>query len=59
MGINAYDYGKADGVAEERQRIIDWVEEHRTGLELVDGVVMYRDHFDSEFLISFIKGENK
>lgn len=38
----------------ERERIIKWIEEHRT--EVTDGV--YRDHFNSQSLIAFIKGEN-
>jgi hypothetical protein len=58
MGIDAYDYGKADGVAEERQRILNWIEEHRSKFELGEGAYMYRDHFDSELLVSVIKGEN-
>jgi hypothetical protein len=45
------------GIDEERQRIIDWIEENRTGMELAEGVVMYRDHFRSEDLIRFISGE--
>jgi hypothetical protein len=55
VSIIAYDAGVADGIAKERQRIIDWIEEHRSCLELADDVTMYRDHFDSESLIEFIK----
>jgi hypothetical protein len=59
-GIEAYDLGREDGIAEERKRILDWVEEHRSGLELTDDVIMYRDHFNSESLIDFInKKENQ
>lgn len=47
------------GVDHERERIIKWIEENRTGMELSEGVVMYRDHFRSEDIIAFIKGENK
>lgn len=43
----------------ERERIIKWIEENRTGMELAEGVVMYRDHFKSEDLIAFLKGESK
>jgi hypothetical protein len=42
----------------ERERIIKWIEENRTGMELAEGVVMYRDRFKSEDLIAFIKGES-
>lgn len=55
MSIEAYDYGKKDGVAEERKRILDWVRDNRTQFELVDGHYFYRDHFQSEDLIRFIE----
>lgn len=54
MSIEAYDFGKQDGIAEERRRILDWVEEHRSKFELADGACIYRDHFDSESLVEFI-----
>jgi GTP cyclohydrolase I len=47
------------GVREERERIIKWIEENRSGVEFEPGEVIYRDHFNSESLIAFIKGENK
>jgi hypothetical protein len=55
MSIEAYDYGKKDGIAEERQRILDWIENNRSTFELVDGEFIYRDHFMSQDLIKFIK----
>ena len=55
MSIEAYDYGKKDGIAEERQRILDWVKENRREFELDDDVVFYRDSFNSEDLIRFIE----
>lgn len=58
-GIEAYDLGREDGVAEERKRILDWLEKNRTGIEIEDGVFMYRDHFRSEHIIAFIKGETE
>jgi hypothetical protein len=59
-GIEAYDLGREDGIAEERQRIRDWIEEHRRKLEIDDAVFMYRDSFNSEDLINFIdSGEKK
>ena len=54
VSIKAYDYGKADGIAEERARVSDWVITNRRAIELSDDVVMYRDSFSSEDLIDFI-----
>jgi len=54
MSIEAYDYGKKDGIDETCKKILDWIEENRTGMELSDDVTMYRDHFRSEHIIEFI-----
>lgn len=54
MSIEAYDYGKSDGVAEERARIRDWVLANRRAFELDEDAVFYRDSFNSEDLIRFI-----
>lgn len=54
MSIEAYDYGKSDGVAQERARIRDWVIRNRRAFELDDDVFMYRDSFNSEDLLKFI-----
>lgn len=59
MSIEAYDYGKADGTAEERARIRDWVLVNRRGFELAEDVVIYRDSFDSESLLEFIDSGEK
>jgi hypothetical protein len=40
-------------------RILEWIEENRSGVEFEPGEVIYRDHFNSQSLIAFIKGENK
>lgn len=53
----SFAMGVQIGIDEERQRILEWIEENRTGMELADDVVMYRDHFRSEDLIRFISGE--
>jgi hypothetical protein len=58
-GIEAYDVGRADGVAEERQRIRNWVESNRRAFEIDDGVFFYRDSFDSEDLLNFIDGKKR
>ena len=47
------------GESTERERILEWIEGNRSGMELEPGEILYRDHFDSELLIAFIKGENK
>ena len=47
-----------EGVRAERERIIKWIEENRSALELEPGEYLYRDHFNSQSLITFIKGEN-
>jgi len=41
----------------ERARITSWIEENRSGIEFEPGEVIYRDHFTSESLLAFIKGE--
>lgn len=60
MSIEAYDYGKKDGIAEERKRISDWIEANRSVIELDEDTVMYRDHFSSQDLLDYINdGETK
>ena len=56
-GIEAYDYGLKDGIAQERKRIRDWVESNRRALEFDEGVFLYRDSFNSEDLLRFIDEE--
>jgi hypothetical protein len=53
----SFAMGVQIGIDEERQRIIEWIEENRSGVEIEDGVFMYRDHFRSEDLIRVILGE--
>lgn len=43
----------------ERERIIKWIEDNRSAIEIEPGENIYRDHFNSQSLIAFIKGENK
>lgn len=38
------------------ERIVKWVDDHRSYLSLDDESGWYRDHFDSESLVAFIKG---
>lgn len=55
MSIEAYDYGKKDGIDEACKKIIDWIESNRTGMDFTEDFTLYRDHFQSEDLIVFIK----
>ena len=47
------------GVESERTRILQWIEENRSAIEIEPGENIYRDHFNSQSLIAFIEGENK
>jgi hypothetical protein len=51
----AYEFGRT----ERELEILQWVEQNRSAIELEPGEVIYRDHFNSQSLIAFIKGENK
>jgi hypothetical protein len=53
--MDALTLSRYEGIMEERSRILMWIEENRSALELSDGVTIYRDHFDSDRLIDFIK----
>ena len=47
-----------DAMVEQRgEDIIKWIEENRSALELEPGQYIYRDHFNSQSLIAFIRGE--
>jgi hypothetical protein len=46
-------------VQAEQDRILKWIEANRSAIELEPGNNLYRDHFNSQSLIAFIKGENK
>jgi hypothetical protein len=52
---DALTLSRYEGIMEERTRILMWIEENRSALELTDDVTIYRDHFDSDRLIDFIK----
>jgi hypothetical protein len=52
---DALTLSRYEGIMEERTRILMWIEENRSALELSDGVTIYRDHFDSDLLIDFIE----
>ncbi len=47
------------GVEDANARIIEWIEANRSAIELEPGNNLYHDHFNSQSLIAFIKGENK
>ena len=48
-----------DAIVKERQRISDWIEEHRTYIEIEPGIGIYRDHFDSQSLLKFINPDGE
>ena len=48
-----------EGSLKERERIVAWIEENRSAIEFEPGEIIYRDHFNSQSLLAFIKGENK
>ena len=48
-----------EGSLKERERIVAWIEENRSAIEIEPGEYIYRDHFNSQSLLAFIKGENK
>lgn len=48
-----------DAIVKERQRISDWIEEHRTYIEIEAGIGIYRDHFDSQSLLKFINPDGE
>lgn len=56
--MRMFDLGMNKGMEIERERIINWIEENRSKIELEAGIFVYRDHFDSESLLNFIN-ENK
>ena len=53
----SFAMGVQIGIDDERQRIIECIEENRRKLEFDDDVFIYRDSFNSEDLIRFINGE--
>lgn len=63
VGVNdaldaAFNMGCELGVAEERDRIVKWIEENFSEWGSKDeGLYVRRDHFDSEDLLAFIKGK--
>ena len=46
-----------EGSLKERERIVAWIEENRSAIEFEPGEIIYRDHFNSQSLLAFIKGE--
>ncbi len=48
-----------DAIVKERKRISDWIEEHRTYIEIEAGIGIYRDHFDSKSLLKFINRDGE
>lgn len=55
----ATTFGYELGAIDKAQEIIAWIEENRSAIEVEAGINVYRDHFTSESLIAFIRGEDK
>jgi len=53
-----FNMGCEVGVAEERDRIVKWIEENSSEWgSKEEGLYVKRDHFDSDDLLAFIRGE--
>lgn len=50
----ALAFGIEHGRIAERDRIVNWVEEHRRKFEMDDAYFIYRDSFNSEDLMAFL-----
>jgi hypothetical protein len=53
----ATTFGYELGVIDREQEILAWIEENRSAIEIEPGENIYRDHFNSQSLIDFIKGK--
>jgi hypothetical protein len=51
---SSYDFGYSMGAIDLRQKLLEWIENNRTAIELDAGMAVWRDHFTSEDLIEFI-----
>lgn len=50
----ALAFGIEHGKISERDKIVNWVRANRREFDLGEGLVIYRDGFDSEALLDFI-----
>lgn len=58
MSIEAYDYGKKDGIAEENERIANLIEAEIKRVS--EPMLVDREYLDGlEAALELIKGENK
>ena len=52
----ATTFGYELGAIDRAEEIIKWIQENRSAIELEPGeVLLYRDHFNSQSLIAFIR----
>lgn len=51
----ATTFGYELGAIDRAEEIIKWIEENRSAIELEPGNFLYRDHFNSQSLIAFIR----
>jgi hypothetical protein len=53
----ATTFGYELGAIDKVEEIIEWIEANRSAIELEPGNNLYRDHFNSQSLIAFLRGE--
>jgi hypothetical protein len=53
----ATTFGYELGAIDKTEEIIEWIEANRSAIELEPGNNLYRDHFNSQSLIAFLRGE--
>lgn len=55
----ATTFGYELGAIDKTEEIIEWIEENRSAIEIEPGNNIYRDHFNSQSLIAFLRGETE
>ena len=53
----ATTFGYELGAIDKTEEIIEWIEANRSAIELEPGNNLYRDHFNSQSLLAFLRGE--
>ena len=53
----ATTFGYELGAIDKVEEIIEWIEANRSAIEIEPGENIYRDHFNSQSLIAFLRGE--
>jgi hypothetical protein len=58
MYEDGYSAGESSGAANERKRILKWIDENRSYTEFDAGDGIYRDHFTSEDLVKYLSNKD-